>query len=57
MPNYKEMYCLLFNKITNTIDELSQIQQEAEEMYINSDNHNISILSDNNKLPKKKENI
>lgn len=34
MADYKEMYFLLFNKITDTIKGLQEIQQQAEEMYI-----------------------
>ncbi len=34
MMDYKEMYLLLFNKITETIECLEKIQQQAEEMYI-----------------------
>jgi hypothetical protein len=34
MTDYKEMYFLLFNKITDTIESLQEIQQQAEEMYI-----------------------
>ena len=29
------MYHLLFNKMTDIIDELQAVQQEAEELYIN----------------------
>lgn len=34
MPDYKEMYFKLFNKLTDVIDELKDIQLEMEEMYI-----------------------
>jgi len=34
MNDYKEMYFLLFNKITDTIESLQEIQQQAEELYI-----------------------
>lgn len=34
MADYKKMYFLLFNKITDTITELQDIQQKAEEMCI-----------------------
>ena len=36
MDDYKSMYFNLFNKLTNVIDELKEIQAEAEEMYINA---------------------
>lgn len=34
MTDYKEIYILLFNKITETIESLQEIQQQTEEMYI-----------------------
>lgn len=34
MTDYKEMYFLLLNKITDIIESLKEIQQQAEEMYI-----------------------
>lgn len=34
MNDYKEMYFLLFNKITDNIARLQELQQQAEEMYI-----------------------
>lgn len=37
ITNYKEMYFLLFNKITDTIEDLQKIQQQAEEMYISQE--------------------
>ena len=36
MPDYKEMYYQLFNKVSDVITELEQIQSEMEEKYINS---------------------
>ena len=36
MPNYEEMYFTLFNKVTEIIDELKNVQSEMEEMCINS---------------------
>ena len=36
MPNYEEMYYTLFNKVTEIIDELKNVQSEMEEMCINS---------------------
>ena len=38
MPDYKEMYFELFNKITDVIEELKKIQKEMEEKCISSDN-------------------
>ncbi len=34
MSDYKEMYFTLFNKITDVIEELKQIQLEMEEKYV-----------------------
>lgn len=36
MINYSEMYHILFNKITDIIEELQEIQRQTEEMYIQS---------------------
>ena len=36
MPDYKELYYELFNKVTDVIEQLKQIQMDMEEMYINS---------------------
>lgn len=33
MP-YGQMYALLFNKITDIIEELQEVQRQAEEIYI-----------------------
>ncbi len=37
MNDYEEMYKKLFNKITDVIEELKEVQQQTEEMYINAD--------------------
>lgn len=34
MANYKKMYHTLFNKIADIIDELQDVQQQTEEMFI-----------------------
>ena len=36
MPEYKDLYYKLFNRITDIIEELKEIQVQVEEMYINS---------------------
>jgi hypothetical protein len=36
MPNYKKLYHKIFNKVTDVIEELQQLQIETEEEYINS---------------------
>lgn len=46
MPNYKEMYYVLFNKITDIIGDLQEIQQQAEEIYLDSP-HTEIIVFDN----------
>lgn len=48
MPNYKKMYYKLFNKITNVIDELQEIQRETQEMYTTCSKAKIVLLNDNN---------
>ena len=34
MENYSKMYYYLFNRITDLIEQMKVIQQEAEEMYL-----------------------
>ena len=36
MEDYKKMYYELFNKITDVIENLKKIQQEAEEVYLSA---------------------
>lgn len=38
MADYKEMYFKLFNKISDVIEVLQEIQNQAEEMYIEKEN-------------------
>ena len=38
MPDYKEMYFELFNKLTDVIEYVKQIQCEMEEKYISDNN-------------------
>ena len=38
MPDYKEMYFELFNKVTDVIEELKEIQLEMERKYVNEEN-------------------
>ena len=38
MPNYKELYFELFNKLTDVIEELKEIQCKMEEIYIDESN-------------------
>ena len=37
MDNYKDMYFMLFNKITDIIEELKEIQEKTEKMYIDKE--------------------
>ena len=46
MENYKKMYFELFNKITDIIENLKQIQVEAEETFITS-NDDATTVSNN----------
>lgn len=36
MDNYEKLYYMLFNRITDIIEELKTIQQISEEMFITS---------------------
>lgn len=37
MADYKQMYYKLFNKLTDIAEEIKQIQAEAEELFLESD--------------------
>ncbi len=36
MPDYQKLYYLMFNKVTDIIEELKKLQQDAEEIYIDT---------------------
>ena len=36
MPNYKKMYFKMFNRVTDIIEELKELQIECEDMYIDT---------------------
>ncbi len=38
---YKEMYLALFSEMTETIERLTKIQQQAEELYLNFEEHTV----------------
>ena len=38
MADYKKLYFELFNKVTDIIEELKQVQVEMEESYLNENN-------------------
>ena len=42
MADYKAMYCKLFNKVSDVICDLQEIQQICEEMYIESEEENLT---------------
>lgn len=44
MPDYKEMYLLLFRATTKAIAILQQAQQQAEERYLSEDTANRFIV-------------
>ena len=44
MVDYKEMYSILFNKMTDIIEEIQQIQRQTEEMYIHSKDREFVLL-------------
>ena len=45
MEDYKKLYYELFNKITDIIEELEKIQQDAEERFISA-NDDISAVAE-----------
>jgi hypothetical protein len=54
MPDYQQMYYILFNEITNIIEQLQTVQIKTEELYINSAKTPLEIIKeikpdDNNK--------
>lgn len=56
MVNYQEMYSILFNKMTDIIEEIQQIQRQTEEMYLNSKESEFVLLKscqDSDRLEKK----
>ncbi len=44
MPNYQDMYAALFQRVTAVINELQEVQQQTEEMYISSEPTNIRLI-------------
>lgn len=43
MPDYKEMYYLLFNKITDIVTDLQEVQRRTEELYIKTEEPRIKL--------------
>lgn len=44
MADYKNMYFVLFNKITDTIKELQEVQQQTEEIYTSQEENVIELI-------------
>ena len=44
MADYQKLYHLLFNHITDTIESLQMIQRQAEAIYINSEEPELTLL-------------
>lgn len=44
MADYKKMYFLLFDKITDTIENLQEIQQLTEKMYLAQEKARIRLV-------------
>jgi len=42
--DYKEMYSILFNKMSDIIEEIQEIQRQTEEMYIDSKDREFVLL-------------
>ncbi|MCO5385772.1 MAG: hypothetical protein NHB14_08405 [Desulfosporosinus sp.] len=57
MVDYQHMYKILFNKMTDLIEEIQQVQRQTEEMYIDSKGREFVLVksSRNSEQPEKKE--
>lgn len=44
MADYQQMYLRLFNKVTDVIEELQQMQRETEELYIKGPEPGLAAL-------------
>ena len=44
MPDYQKLYTTLFNKITDIIEELQEIQRLTEELYLQSEEDEESTI-------------
>lgn len=52
MANYKKLYFLLFNKLTDIIKEIEEIQKEAEDIIISSEETSVFLNKCNDKEDK-----
>ncbi|MBQ9970243.1 MAG: hypothetical protein IJP15_07085 [Oscillospiraceae bacterium] len=44
MPDYQKLYTTLFNKITDIIEELQEVQRLTEELYLQSEEDEESTI-------------
>lgn len=44
MTDYQQMYSNLFNKVTDVVEELQQVQRETEELYIKNSEPGLTML-------------
>lgn len=44
MPDYRKMYSLLFNEITDVMSQLRRIQIKTEEIYMDSEETPLNIV-------------
>ena len=47
MPNYKKMYLELFNTVTDIIEQLQEVQKKTEQMYIEAEKDEKTIIKIN----------
>ncbi len=47
LPNYKKMYLILVDEVTNTIDGLKSALEKAEDIYVESDDTAIELAVQN----------
>ena len=48
MTDYKKLYFELFNKITEVIEELKEVQLKTEELFISDENNSLCEDGKNN---------
>ena len=44
MADYKQMYYKLFNKLSDIIEEIQQVQADAEELFLESDDDEEAVV-------------
>jgi len=45
MPDYQKMYIKLFNKVTDVIAELQQVQIDTEQLFIESNDTELLVMN------------